>query len=223
MAEAKLDYKKAYPDLYLPKTKPSVIDVPAMGFIMVAGKGDPNEENGEYQRAVGILYGLAFTIKMSKLSSSQPDGYFDYVVPPLEGLWWNEGEPFNGITVNDKSAFSWISMIRQPEFVTPEVFAWAADEASRKKPELDMSLARFETWHEGLCAQVMHKGPYDDEPATIIALDRFIEEQGYASDFSDDQEAFPIARRHHEIYLGDPRRSKPENMKTVIRHPIRTA
>ena len=114
-------------------------------------------------------------------------------------------------------------MIRQPEFVTPEVFAWAVDEASRKKPELDMSLARFETWHEGLCAQVMHKGPYDDEPATIIALDRFIEEQGYASDFSDDQEAFPIARRHHEIYLGDPRRSKPENMKTVIRHPIRTA
>lgn len=223
MAASKLDYKKEYPDLYLPKTKPSVIDVPAMGFIMVAGKGDPNEEDGEYQRAVGILYGLTFTIKMSRLSGNQPDGYFDYVVPPLEGLWWNEGEPFNGITVTDKSAFSWISMIRQPEFVTPEVFAWAVEEASRKKPELDTSLARFETYREGLCAQVMHKGPYDDEPATIAALDRFIEEKGYRSDFSDGQDAFPVARRHHEIYLGDPRRSKPENLKTVIRHPIRTA
>lgn len=223
MAQAKLDYKKEYRDLYLPKTKPSIVDVPAMGFIMVAGTGDPNEEEGEYQRAVGILYALTFTIKMSKLSGNQPDGYFEYVVPPLEGLWWNEGEPFDGIVVKDKSAFSWISMIRQPEFVTPETFDWAVAEASRKKPGLDFSLARFETFKEGLCAQVMHKGPYDDEPATIALLDRFIEEQGYETDISAAQEAFPVARRHHEIYLGDPRKSKPENMKTVLRHPIRKA
>lgn len=223
MAEVKFDFKKEYRDLYLPKTKPSIVDVPAMGFIMVAGKGDPNEEGGEYQRAVGILYALTFAIKMSKMSGNQPEGYFEYVVPPLEGLWWNEGAPFNGITVKDKSAFSWISMIRQPEFVTPEVFEWAVAETARKKPEIDTSPARFEIYEEGLCAQIMHKGPYDDEPATIALLERFVEEQGYVNDFSDAQKPFPVARRHHEIYLGDPRKSKPENMRTVLRHPVRHA
>lgn len=209
----KLDYKKEYKDLYMPKTKPMIIDVPEMTFIMVNGKGDPNT-CAEYKSAMEILYGLSISVKMSKMSGRQPAGYFEYVVPPLEGFWWTEGEPFDGVNVKDKNKFIWTAMIRQPEFVTPEVFQWARGELAKKKPEADSKIARLVQFTEGLCAQVMHIGTYDDEPATIQKLDQFVLESGYASDLTD-------KRKHHEIYLSDPRKTAPEKLKTVIRHPIR--
>jgi hypothetical protein len=206
------DFKKEYKDLYQPKNKPSIIDVPAMRFIMVDGKGDPNTA-AFYTAAVEVLYGLSYTIKMSKKSGNQPEGYFDYVVPPLEGLWWLEGEPFNGSVIDRKDDFAWVMMIRQPDFVTQEVFENAKVVLSKKKPELDSSIARLADFKEGLCAQIMHIGSYDDEPPTIAALDEFIEANGYRTEMSG-------LRQHHEIYLSDPRRTVPEKLKTVIRHPI---
>lgn len=217
----KVDYKKEYKDLYLPKKTPGIITVPPISFIMVDGLGDPNDENGEYSAAVSALYALTFTIKMSKMGDTKLKGYFEYVVPPLEGLWWLEDFTFTGEAIKNKKDFHWISMIRQPEFVTPEIFAWAQVEVAKKKPEVDLSKARFEAFDEGLCAQIMHIGPYDDEPETIAKLSTYLHEQGYTENISDQIEAYPLAPRHHEIYLGDPRRTKPENLKTVIRHPIR--
>lgn len=211
----KLDYKKAYKELYMPKRKPQIIEVPEMVFIQVQGKGNPNTSEA-YKRAIEILYGLSFSIKMSKMSGQQPEGYFEYVVPPLEGLWWVEDEAFDGKNITDKDRFCWVSMIRQPEFVTEAVFERAKNELHRKKPELDFSGTKLLSFTEGLCCQIMHVGPYDLEPGTIEILDRYVKEEGYVNDFSD-------RRRHHEIYLGDPRRTKPENLKTVIRHPIRRA
>ena len=161
-----------------------------------------------------ILYGLSYTIKMSKMKGNQPAGYFEYVVPPLEGLWSVEGAEFDGLNITDKDKFCWTSMIRQPEFVTEEVFEWARGELQKKKPELDFSNTRLERYREGLCCQVMHFGPYDDEPATIAKMEEYIRDNGYITDITD-------LRRHHEIYLGDPRKTKPENLKTVIRHPVR--
>lgn len=219
----KLDYKKEYKDLYLPKKTPSIIDVPPLPFIMVDGAGDPNDEDGEYSSAINALYTLSFTIKMSKMGSSRLEGYFEYVVPPLEGLWWLEDFAFTGEPIKNKNEFYWISMIRQPEFVTAEVFAWAQEEATRKKPEVDISKARFEIFNEGLCAQIMHRGSYDDEPESIAKLSEFIHTQGYTDTISDQMDAYPLVPRHHEIYLGDPRRTKPENLRTVIRHPVRKA
>lgn len=209
----KLDYKKEYKDLYQPKTKPSVIDVPEMIFIAVDGEGDPNTCE-EYKTALEILYGLSFAIKMSKMNGTQPEGYFEYVVPPLEGLWYADGVNFNGLNVTDKSKFKWVSMIRQPEFVTDEVFLAAKTSLQKKKPNLDLSKTRLITFKEGLCVQIMHKGAYDDEPSSIRLMQQFAEENGYAEDFSEN-------RLHHEIYLSDPRRCAPEKLKTVIRHPIR--
>ena len=209
----KMDYKKAYKDLYMPKKKPSAIQVPKMTFIMVDGRGNPNTSK-DYKDAMEILYGLSFTIKMSKMSGRQPEGYFEYVVPPLEGLWSVEGAEFDGLNITDKDKFCWTSMIRQPEFVTEEVFEWARGELQKKKPELDFSNTRLERYREGLCCQVMHFGPYDDEPATIAKMEEYIRDNGYITDITD-------LRRHHEIYLGDPRKTKPENLKTVIRHPVR--
>lgn len=209
----KLDYKKEYKDLYQPKTKPSVIDVPEMIFIAVDGEGDPNTCE-EYKTALEILYGLSFAIKMSKMNGTQPEGYFEYVVPPLEGLWYADGVDFNGLNVTDKSKFKWVSMIRQPEFVTDEVFLAAKTSLQKKKPDLDLSKARLMKFKEDLCVQIMHKGAYDDEPASIRLMQQFAEENGYAEDFSEN-------RLHHEIYLSDPRRCAPEKLKTVIRHPIR--
>lgn len=209
----KMDYKKAYKELYQPKKQPQIIEVPEMIFIQVEGKGNPNTSE-DYKKAIEILYGLSFTVKMSKMSGKQPEGYFEYVVPPLEGLWWLEDETFDGKEFIDKDRFCWVSMIRQPEFVTEEVFEWAKNELHRKKPELDFSGTRLVNFTEGLCCQAMHVGPYDEEPETIKKIERYIEEAGYADDFSD-------SRRHHEIYLGDPRRTKPENLRTVIRHPVR--
>lgn len=210
---ASFDYKKEFPDLYRPKTTPVLIDVPAMPFIMVDGRGNPNTSEA-YKAAMELLYGLSYSIKMSKMSGAQPEGYFEYVVLPLEGLWSVDDADYDGTGVIDKDRFCWTSMIRQPDFVTPAVFEQAKQALAKKKPELDLSAARLEVWREGLCAQVMHLGPYDDEPATIETLNAFIEASGYRNDLGG-------GRRHHEIYLGDPRRVRPERLKTVIRHPVK--
>lgn len=209
----KFDYKKEYKDLYQPKTKPSIIEIPEMIFIAIDGKGDPNTSD-EYKDALEILYGLSFTIKMSKMSGTQPEGYFEYVVPPLEGLWYVDDAKFDGTNITDKSRFCWISMIRQPEFVTEKVFENAKNALAKKKRELDLSKARLIKMTEGLCVQIMHKGTYDSEPESIAKIREFAEKSGYTEDISD-------TRFHHEIYLSDPRRCAPENLKTVIRHPIR--
>ncbi len=209
----KLDYKKEYKDLYQPKTKPSIIDVPEMIFIAVDGKGNPNTCN-EYKQAMEILYGLSFTIKMSKMNGTQPDGYFEYVVPPLEGLWYMDDVTFDGLNITDKSKFRWTSMIRQPEFVTEDVFKTAKTTLKKKKPDLDLTKARLIKMTEGLCAQIMHKGTYDNEPSSIKKIKEFIAENSYIEDFSE-------GRMHHEIYLSDPRKCTPEKLKTVIRYPIR--
>ncbi len=205
------DYKKEYKEFYLPKNKPSLITVPPMNFVAVQGKGNPNEEDGAYKRSISLLYGIAFTIKMSKLGDHRIEGYFDYVVPPLEGLWWQDG--VEGIDYSRKEDFQWISMIRLPDFVTKEEFDWAVAEATVKK-KIDFSGAKFFTYDEGLCVQCLHIGPYDDEPATIENMDAFARQQGYLSDMEG-------IRYHHEIYLSDVRKCKPENLKTVIRHPVK--
>lgn len=220
-ATPKLDYKKAFKDLYLPGTSPSIIEVPPIPFIMIDGTGDPNEEEGAYSQALEVLYGLTYTIKMSKMGGDAPAGYFEYVVPPLEGLWWIDGYVFDGGSIGPKDKFIWISLIRQPDFVTDEVFAQAQERLWKKKQLEAIDRARFETFEEGLCAQVMHRGSYDDEPATVSKLAAFISDEGYREDISDAIAPFPLTRRHHEIYLSDPRKAAPENLKTVIRHPIR--
>lgn len=207
------DYKKEYKEFYLPGKKPGIITVPKMNFIAVRGQGDPNKEDGEYKQSIGMLYGIAFTIKMSKKGSRQIEGYFDYVVPPLEGFWWQEG--VEGIDYAHKENFQWISVIRLPDFVTNGDFDWAVEEATRKK-KTDFSKVEFLTYDEGLCVQCMHIGPYDEEPATIRLMDEFMKEQGFVLDITD-------KRLHHEIYLSDARRVAPERLKTVIRHPIRKA
>lgn len=206
------DYKKEYKALYLPKEMPSIVEVPSMQYAAVRGHGDPNEPEGEYGRAVAVLYGISYTIKMSYKGSRKVDGFFEYVVPPLEGFWWMEGGA-PGVDYRNKSGFNWISIIRVPEFVTEEVFAWAKEEAQRKKG-IDTSLAELITVSEGLCVQCLHIGSYNEEPATVAKMDHYLLEQGYENDISD-------LRRHHEIYLSDPRKVSPERMKTVIRHPVR--
>ena len=205
------DFKKEYKEFYLPKAKPELVTVPPMNYIAVRGKGDPNEEEGAYKQAIGLLYGIAYTIKMSKKGSHQIDGYFDFVVPPLEGFWQQSGS--NTIDYAHKENFEWISVIRLPDFVTKADFDWAVQEAAAKK-KLDFSPVEFLTVDEGLCVQCMHIGPYDDEPATVAAMDAFVQANGYANDLTD-------ARRHHEIYLSDVRKTVPEKLKTVIRHPIK--
>ena len=205
------DYKKENKEFYMPKNKPGIVEVPEMNYIAVRGQGDPNAEGGEYKRSIELLYGIAFTIKMSKKGSRQIEGYFDYVVPPLEGFWWQEGK--TEIDYAHKEDFQFISVIRLPDFVTKSDFAWAVQEASEKK-KTDFSKVEFWTYHEGLCVQCMHLGSYDDEPATVELMHRFMEEQGYALDITGQ-------RMHHEIYLSDARRTAPEKLKTVIRHPVR--
>ncbi|MCR5066453.1 MAG: GyrI-like domain-containing protein [Erysipelotrichaceae bacterium] len=205
------DYKKEYKEFYLPADKPAIVTVPKMNFIAVRGQGDPNQPDGEYQQAIGLLYGIAYTIKMSKKGDYRIDGYFDYVVPPLEGFWWQDG--INGIDYGHKESFRWISVIRLPDFVSEKDFQWAVEEATKKK-KTDFSKVEFFSLEEGLCVQCMHLGPYDDEPATVRKMNEYIREKGYEEDFSDE-------RLHHEIYLTDARKTIPENQKTVIRHPIR--
>ncbi len=205
------DFKKEYKEFYMPKNKPGIVIVPSMNYIAVRGAGDPNQEDGEYKQAIGLLYGIAYTIKMSKKSDHRIEGYFDYVVPPLEGFWWQDG--VEGIDYDHKEKFHWISVIRLPDFVTKDDFKWAVDEATKKKME-DFSKVEFLTVEEGLCVQCMHVGSYDDEPATVAKMHEFIEQQGYELDITD-------KRLHHEIYLSDARKVSPEKRKTVIRHPIK--
>ena len=205
------DFKKEYKEFYMPADRPSIVTVPPMNYIAVRGEGDPNAEDGAYKQAIGLLYGIAFTIKMSKKGDHRIEGFFDYVVPPLEGFWWQDG--VKGIDYALKDRFQWISVIRLPDFVTKKDFDWAVAEATRKK-KTDFSRAEFLTCDEGLCVQCLHIGSYDDEPATVEQMHRYMEELGYALDITEQ-------RLHHEIYLSDVRKVAPEKLKTVIRHPIR--
>ena len=205
------DFKKEYKEFYMPKSKPEIVTVPKANYIAVRGKGDPNDEGGAYQQAVGILYAVAYTLKMSYKTDYRIEGFFDYVVPPLEGFWWQDG--VDGIDDSDKSTFNWISVIRLPDFVTRKDFDWAVKTAEKKK-HLDCSKAEFLTIDEGLCVQIMHIGPFDDEPATVSLMNAYLLENGYENDFSG-------SRLHHEIYLSDARKVAPEKWKTVIRHPIK--
>lgn len=207
------DFKKEYRDLYQPKTKPSIVTVPPMRFLAVQGKGDPNEPGGAYQKALELLYGMAYTLKMSYKTDHAIPGFFQYVVPPLEGFWWQDGVA--GVDYADKAGFCWVSVIRVPDFIGRADYEWAVSAATAKK-KLDFSPVELLEIDEGLCVQSMHVGPYDSEPATVAAMHEFAAAQGYEEDFSD-------LRRHHEIYLSDPRKADPAKMKTVIRHPIRRA
>ena len=205
------DFKKEYKEFYMSKSVPEIVTVPKANYIAVRGMGDPNQEGGAYQSAVSILYAVAYTLKMSYKTDYRIEGFFEYVVPPLEGFWWQEG--VDGIDYGDKSTFHWISVIRLPEFVKKKDFDWAVEEAARKK-KLDCSLAEFLTIEEGLCVQIMHTGSFDHEPSTVALMDQYIAENGYANDMNEN-------RLHHEIYLSDARKAAPEKWKTIIRHPIR--
>ncbi len=205
------DYKKEYKEFYMPKNKPGIIEIPQMNYIAVRGKGNPNDEAGEYKQSIGLLYAIAFTIKMSYKGTHKIDGYFEYVVPPLEGFWWQDG--ITGIDYNKKEEMNFISLIRLPEFVTEDEFKWAVEEAAKKKKQ-DFSKVEFLTYNEGLCVQCMHIGSYDNEPATIELMNNYAQENGYETEITD-------KRFHHEIYLSDPRRCNVNKLKTVIRHPIK--
>ena len=205
------DFKKEYKEFYMPKNKPEIVNVPKVNYIAVRGTGDPNEEGGAYQQAISILYAVAYTLKMSYKTDHKMEGFFEYVVPPLEGFWWQDG--VDGADYSDKSSFHWISVIRLPDFVEEIDFEWAKETAAKKK-KLDCSSAEFFTVDEGLCVQIMHIGPFDDEPATVALMDAYLDENGYVNDITD-------KRLHHEIYLSDANKVAPEKRKTVIRHPIR--
>lgn len=225
------DYKKEYKEFYIPPKKPGIIEIPKMNYIAVRGKGNPNEEDGEYKKSIGLLYSIAFTIKMSYKGSHKIEGYFSYVVPPLEGLWWQDG--VRGVDYSRKEDFQWISMIRLPDFVDKKEFDWAIAEATEKK-KVDFSKVEFFTYEEGTCVQCMHVGPYDKEPETVALMQNFAQENGYEEDFRvgsgnevngekgrDSAVELASGRYHHEIYLSDPRRAAPEKLRTVIRHPVR--
>ena len=205
------DFKKEYKEFYMPKSKPEIVNVPKANYIAIRGEGNPNDEGGEYQKAIEVLYAVAYTLKMSYKTDHRIEGFFDYVVPPLEGFWWQKG--IVGVDYNDKSSFCWISVIRLPDFITKEDFDWAVDSATKKK-KLDCSKAEFLTIDEGLCVQIMHIGAFDDEYLTVEIMDQYLGDNGYENDFSN-------TRLHHEIYLSDARRVDPRKWKTVVRHPIR--
>ena len=205
------DFKKEYKEFYLPKNKPQIVNVPKANYIAIRGQGNPNEEGGAYQRAISVLYAVAYTLKMSYKTDYKIAGFFEYVVPPLEGFWWQDG--ICGVDYSKKDEFNWISIIRLPDFITRENFDWAVKTASEKK-KIDCSKAEFLTIEEGLCVQIMHIGSFDDEPASLEKMDKYLAENGYEKDFSE-------TRLHHEIYLSDPRKSTPDKQKTAIRHPIK--
>ncbi len=205
------DFKKEYKEFYMPKRKPEIINIPTANYIAVRGKGNPNEEGGAYQKAISVLYAVAYTLKMSYKTNYKIEGFFEYVVPPLEGFWWQDH--ISGVDYENKETFNWISVIRLPDFVTEKDFEWAVKAASEKK-KLDCSSAEFLTIEEGLCVQIMHMGPFDDEPETVALMESYLQENGYVNDFTEE-------RMHHEIYLSDARRVEPEKWKTVIRHPIK--
>ena len=205
------DFKKEYREFYMPKNKPEIVNVPKANYIAVRGKGNPNEEGGAYQQAISVLYAVAYTLKMSYKTDYKIEGFFEYVVPPLEGFWWQDG--VDGADYTNKSTFNWISVIRLPDFITEKDFMWAVETATKKK-KLDCSSAEFLTIDEGLCVQIMHLGDFDDEPASVALMDEYLKENGYANDIT-------ATRLHHEIYMSDARKVAPEKWKTVIRHPIK--
>ena len=207
------DFKKEFKEFYMPKNKPEIVTVPKANYIAVRGHGNPNEEGGAYQQAVGIIYAIAYTLKMSYKSDYKIEGFFEYVVPPLEGFWWQDG--VDGVDYSCKENFNWISVLRLPDFVTKADFDWAVKTAAEKK-KLDCSKAEFYTVEEGLCVQIMHTGPFDDEPATVALMNEYLEQNGYENDMTE-------KRLHHEIYMSDARKTAPEKLKTVIRHPIKKA
>ena len=205
------DYKKEYKEFYMPKKKPGIVEIPKMNYIAVRGKGNPNDENGEYKSSIGLLYAIAFTIKMSYKGTHKIDGYFEYVVPPLEGFWWQDDT--EGIDYNRKDDMNFISVIRLPDFVTEDDFKWAVDEATEKKKQ-DFSMVEFLTYNEGICVQCMHIGSYDNEPETLRLMEQFADANGYAAELTEH-------RFHHEIYLSDPRRCAAGKLRTVLRQPIK--
>lgn len=205
------DFKKEYKEFYIPKNKPEIVTVPKAHYIAVRGKGNPNEIDGAYQKAISILYAVAYTLKMSYKTEHKIEGFFEYVVPPLEGFWWQDN--VDGIDYADKAAFNWISVIRLPKFITQKDFEWAVETASEKK-KLDCSSAEFLTVDEGLCVQIMHVGAFDDEPQTVALMDEYIAQNGYENDITE-------SRLHHEIYLSNARKVAPEKWKTIIRYPIK--
>lgn len=205
------DFKKEYKELYLPKNKPEIVNVPKANYVAVRGKGNPNNPEGEYQQAIGVLYAIAYTLKMSYKTDYKIEGFFEYVVPPLEGFWWQDN--MQGINYENKDTFNWISVIRLPDFVTEKDFEWAVETAAKKK-KLDCGKAEFLTVEEGLCVQMMHIGPFDNEPESVAIMDAFLEEHGYENDINE-------KRLHHEIYMSDARKVAPEKWKTVIRHPVK--
>ena len=205
------DFKKEYKEFYMPKNKPAIVEVPKANYIAVRGTGNPNEEGGAYKQAIGVLYAVAYTLKMSYKTDYKIKGFYEYVVPPLEGFWCQDG--VTGVDYSNKSTFHWISVIRLPDFVTKDDFDWAVETATKKK-KMDCSSAEFLTIEEGLCVQIMHLGSYDTEPQTVALMDAYLQENGYENDINDQ-------RLHHEIYLSDPRKAEPEKWKTVIRHPIK--
>lgn len=207
------DFKREYKEFYMPKNKPEIVNIPPMNYVAVRGTGNPNEEGGDYQQAIDILYAVAYTLKMSYKTDYKIEGFFEYVVPPLEGFWWQNN--VKGIDYSSKDTFHWISVIRLPDFITEKDFSWAVQTATEKK-KMDCSKAEFIKIDEGLCVQIMHLGPFDSEPATIALMDEYLKEQGYVNDINNQ-------RLHHEIYMSDARRVAPEKWKTVIRHPIRKA
>lgn len=205
------DYKKEYKEFYAPPKVPTIIEIPPMNYLAVRGKGNPNEENGEYSRALNLLYPVAYTLKMSYKSDYKIEGFFEYVVPPLEGFWWQDG--IRGVDYSNKETFCWISIIRLPDFITKTDFDWAINKATKQK-KTDFSFVEFFPYNEGLCVQCMHIGPYDNEPETVQLMEKHAKEQGYIIDISNE-------RHHHEIYLSDPRKTAPDKLKTVIRHPVK--
>lgn len=188
------DYKKEYKEFYMPKNRPSIVNIPKMNYLAIRGKGDPNEEEGDYKNTIGLLYGVAYTIKMSYKNNYKIEGFFQYVVPPLEGFWWQDG--IKGMDYERKEELNFISLIRLPDFVSEKDFEWAIEEATKKKQQ-DYSRVEFFTYDEGLCVQCMHLGAYDDEPATVDLMHQYMKENGYELDITDQ-------RYHHEIYLSDP-------------------
>ena len=207
------DFKKEYKEFYMPKNKPEIVNVPKANYIAVRGKGNPNEVGGAYQQAVGVLYAVAWTLKMSYKTDHKIEGFIEYVVPPLEGFWWQDG--VCGVDYSDKNSFNWISVIRLPDFITKADFDWAVETASKKK-KMDCSSAEFLEVEEGLCVQIMHIGPFDNEPKTVAIMDAYLQKNGYVNDIND-------VRLHHEIYMSDARKVSPDKWKTVIRHPIKKA
>jgi hypothetical protein len=205
------DFKKEYKEFYMPKNKPEIVNVPTANYVAVRGKGNPNTPDGEYQQAIGVLYAVAYTLKMSYKTDYKIEGFFEYVVPPLEGFWWQDN--IDGVDYGNKDTFNWISVIRLPDFVTKKDFEWAVETVSKKK-KLDCSEADFLTIDEGLCVQIMHIGSFDNEPESVAIMDAFLEENGYENDVNE-------KCLHHEIYMSDVRKVAPEKWKTVIRHPIR--